>query len=102
MKKLAKVLFLLIAVATVTPCAEAASASMLNTTSISAAAGEVTLVKRLSGGGVVRKSAKYDVVDGDIYIIYGSKRYAAQRSYETGYTYCVDLGGRNNVWHFNL
>lgn len=103
MKKISTVLILLSAVAMIVPFTGNAAESAVTVKMVSNAPGEVTIVKKTGNGyTTVKRTVKYVIVDGDIYVISGGKQYKAEASDMAGYAYCVDLGGRNNVWYFNL
>ena len=103
MKRISTALVLLLAIATIAPFAGSAIESTVVSVSLTNAPGEVTLVKKTgNGNATIKRTVKYVVVDGDIYVISGGKQYRAVASDMAGYSYCVDLGGRNNVWYFNL
>ena len=101
MKKLVKVLMLLVCAAVVAPCTATGSTSLLAAT-VTSSANNTTLFKRTAGGAVVKKSATYENVEGVIYVTTHAGRFVAYKSHMAGYDYCVDLGGKNNVWYFNL
>lgn len=103
MKRISTALILLSAIAMVAPFVGNAGESAVVATTITNAPGEVTLVKKTGNGNMtIRRTVKYVIVDDEVYVISGGKQYKAEASDMAGYSYCVDLGGRNNVWYFNL
>lgn len=90
---------LLVCATVVVPCTATAS---LPAAIVTASANHTTLFKKTAGGAVVKKSATYEIADGKIYVTTAAGTFVAQQSNMAGYDYCVDLGGKNNVWYFNL
>lgn len=98
MKKLVLFLALALGASSITPALVSASPASADTV---VAASRVTICKK-NGGVVIKKVTEYKVEDGTIFILQSGKWYEAEESNMSGYDYMVDLGGRNNVWYFNL
>lgn len=98
MKKIVLVLALVLGAGAITPAI--VSASSANTETV-IAGNRVTLFKK-NGGTVIKKYTEYKVEDGIVSVLQSGKWFVAERSDMSGYAYMVNLGGRNNVWYFNL